>query len=148
MSNNFVVIFFAFSIKRFRLLGVRGGREKLITRENRRRSHTKTTRIKICGSKIQCFHSSKHFLDNKTVGTFFGRQTLRTGGSALCLGVDGTKPGAGRSVTWRKARVPWLTTGRSVPAGRTVRACAGAAEVAGGAWILLREGPRRKGEIL
>jgi hypothetical protein len=37
------------------------------------------------------------------------------------LGPDGPRPGAG-------ARVPCLTAGRSAPWGRTVRACAGAAE--------------------
>jgi hypothetical protein len=31
---------------------------------------------------------------------------LRTGGGALCGGVDGPWPGVGRSATWRRARVP------------------------------------------
>jgi hypothetical protein len=37
------------------------------------------------------------------------------GGGALCTGVDGPRPGAGRSVTWHRARVP-------CPTSRTVRA--------------------------
>jgi hypothetical protein len=41
------------------------------------------------------------------------------------LGPDGPRPGAG-------ARVLYLTAGRSTPWGRTVRACAEAAKVAGG----------------
>jgi hypothetical protein len=42
---------------------------------------------------------------------------LRTCGGALCTGVDGPRPGAGRSVTWRRARVPFLTS-RAVRAWR------------------------------
>jgi hypothetical protein len=69
-----------------------------------------------------------------SVDAFFGRQTLtRTGGSALCTGADGPRAGVGRSVTWRRARVPCLT-------GRMVRACAGAAKVDDGAWISLPGG--------
>jgi hypothetical protein len=30
-----------------------------------------------------------------------------TGGSALCTGADGPRPGDGRSATWRRARVPF-----------------------------------------
>jgi hypothetical protein len=60
------------------------------------------------------------------------KYSRRTGDSALWSGADGPRPGAGRSATWRRARVLCLTTGRSAPWGRTVRACAGAAEVAGG----------------
>jgi hypothetical protein len=40
---------------------------------------------------------------------------MRTDGGALCIGADGPRPGARRSVTWRRARVSCLT-------GRTVRA--------------------------
>jgi hypothetical protein len=58
---------------------------------------------------------------------------MRTGGSALCTGVDGPRAGAGRSVTWSRARVLCLTSRRSAPIGRTVCACAGAARFADGA---------------
>jgi hypothetical protein len=66
---------------------------------------------------------------------------VKTGGGALCIGVDGPRPGAGRSVTWRRAY-------GSLPDGRTVRACAGAAKVVGGVWISLPGGTRQGGEIL
>jgi hypothetical protein len=82
------------------------------------------------------------------------KYSRRTGGGALWSGADGPRHGAGRSATWREAAVlsgqartvrglgpdgprpaagAWvlcLTAGRSAPWGRTVRACAGAAEVA------------------
>jgi hypothetical protein len=51
---------------------------------------------------------------------------LRTGDGAFCIGVDGPRPGAGRSATWSRARVPCLTS-------RTVHACTGAAEFTDGA---------------
>jgi hypothetical protein len=35
---------------------------------------------------------------------------LKTGGGALCTGTDGPWPGAGRSATWRRARVLCLTS--------------------------------------
>jgi hypothetical protein len=54
--------------------------------------------------------------------------STRTSGGALCTGADGPRPGAGRSAAWREARVSCLTAERSVPCGRTVHACAGAAE--------------------
>jgi hypothetical protein len=47
-------------------------------------------------------------------------------------GPDSPRPGT-------EAAVPCLTAGRSAPTGRTVRTCAGAAKVAGGAWISLPE---------
>jgi hypothetical protein len=56
-------------------------------------------------------------------------------------GPDSPRPGTG-------AGVPCLTVGRSVPIGRTVRACAGVAKVAGGAWISLPGGTPSGGEIL
>jgi hypothetical protein len=40
---------------------------------------------------------------------------LRTCGGDLCTGANGPWPGAGRSATWRRARVPYLMS-------RTVRA--------------------------
>jgi hypothetical protein len=40
---------------------------------------------------------------------------LRTSAGALCTGTNGLRPGAGRSATWSRARVPCLM-------GRTVRA--------------------------
>jgi hypothetical protein len=49
------------------------------------------------------------------------KYSRRTGGGALWSGADGPRPGAG-------AKVSCLTAGRSAPWGRTVRACAGAAE--------------------
>jgi hypothetical protein len=56
------------------------------------------------------------------VDAFSERQTLNKNcGGALWSGADGPRPGAG-------ARVLCLTAGRSTPWGRTVRACAGAAE--------------------
>jgi hypothetical protein len=51
---------------------------------------------------------------------------LRTGDGALYTCADGPRPGAGRSATWSRARVPCLM-------GRTVRACAGATEFTDGA---------------
>jgi hypothetical protein len=93
----------------------------------------------------------------KLLTPFRRRQSLkRTSGGVLWSGADGPRPGAGRSATWREAAVrsgrartvrglgpdgPRLGAGRSatwcrssgpLPDGRTVRACAGAAEVAGG----------------
>jgi hypothetical protein len=78
----------------------------------------------------------------KYVDIFFGRQTLiRTGGGALCIGADGPRLGAGRSVTWRRARVSYLTAGRSVRAqGRRKSPAAPGSRS--------REGLRRGGEIL
>jgi hypothetical protein len=58
---------------------------------------------------------------------------VRTGGGALYRGADGPRSEAGRSATWYRG---W----RSLPDGRTVRVCAGAAKVAGGAWISLPGG--------
>jgi hypothetical protein len=61
----------------------------------------------------------------RTVGAFLGgNHCVRTGGGVLCRGVDGPQPGAERSA----------------PTGRTVRTCAGAAKVAGDAWISLPGG--------
>jgi hypothetical protein len=58
----------------------------------------------------------------KYVDALLERQTLnKNRGGALWSGADGPRPGAG-------ARVSWLTAGRSAPWGRTVCACAGAAE--------------------
>ena len=58
----------------------------------------------------------------KYVDAFSERQTLnKNRGGALWSGADGPRPGAG-------ARVSCLTAGRSAPWGRTVRACARAAE--------------------
>jgi hypothetical protein len=53
------------------------------------------------------------------------KYSRRTGGGALWSGADGPRPGAGRSATWCRSLDP-------LPDGRTVRAYAGAAEVAGG----------------
>jgi hypothetical protein len=50
---------------------------------------------------------------------------LARGGSALWSSADGPRHGAGRSATWCRSS-------GSLPDGRTVRACAGAAEIAGG----------------
>jgi hypothetical protein len=61
------------------------------------------------------------------------KHSTRTSGGALCIGADGPRPGAGRSTTWRRARVPCLTAGRSARAQ-------GAAKVAGGTWISLPGG--------
>jgi hypothetical protein len=52
------------------------------------------------------------------------RPGARRGGT-LCAGADYPRPGAGRSTAWCAARA-------SLSDGRTVRAYAGAAEVAGG----------------
>jgi hypothetical protein len=69
----------------------------------------------------------------KYVDAFSERQTPNKNcGGALWSGADGPRLGAGRSATWRRARVFCLTAGRSAPWGRTVRAYAGAAEVADG----------------
>jgi hypothetical protein len=57
-----------------------------------------------------------------SVDVFLERQTPnKNRGGAFWSGADGPRPGAG-------ARVSCLTAGRSAPWGRTVRACAGAAE--------------------
>jgi hypothetical protein len=56
---------------------------------------------------------------------------LRTYGGALCTGADGPRQRVGRSATWRRARIP--SRRQSYPGGRTVHACAGAAEFADGA---------------
>jgi hypothetical protein len=45
------------------------------------------------------------------------KYSRRTGGGALWSGADGPRPGAGRSATWRRAQVLYLTTGRSAPWG-------------------------------
>jgi hypothetical protein len=51
-----------------------------------------------------------------SVGAFLGRQSLNTNrGGALCTGVDGPRPGVGRSATWNRGL-------GSLPDGRTVRA--------------------------
>jgi hypothetical protein len=61
-----------------------------------------------------------------SVDAFSERQTLsKNRGGALWSGADGPRPGAGWSATWRRGKGP-------LPDGRTVRAYAGAAEVAGG----------------
>jgi hypothetical protein len=55
---------------------------------------------------------------------------MRTGGGALYTGADGLRPGAERSATWHRARVPCLTSqtvrayrpdGPHVPRGGEVR---------------------------
>jgi hypothetical protein len=61
------------------------------------------------------------------------KHSTRTSGGALCTGADGPRSWVGRSVTWREARVPCLTVGRSVRSARAQ----GAAKVVGGAWISL-----------
>jgi hypothetical protein len=53
---------------------------------------------------------------------FFGRQSLNTNQRRCSL------HRSGRSAAWCEARISCLTTGRSAPWGRTVSACAGAAE--------------------
>jgi hypothetical protein len=58
----------------------------------------------------------------KYVDTFLGHQTLNTNQRRCSL------HRGGRSAAWCEARVSCLTVGRSAPWGRTVRACAGAAE--------------------
>ena len=60
------------------------------------------------------FRSAKH--STRTVAVLSGQARTVRG-----LGPDGPRPGAG-------AWVLCLTAGRSAPWGRTVRACAGAAE--------------------
>jgi hypothetical protein len=70
-----------------------------------------------------------------------------TNSGVLCRGVDGPWLGVGWFATWCRAQVSDRRAERSTPDGRTIRARAGAAKVAGGAWISL-PGPRRGGEIL
>jgi hypothetical protein len=69
------------------------------------------------------------------------KHSTRTSGGALYTGADGPRPGAGRSATWRRARVPCLTARRSTRAQ-------GRRKIAGGAWISLPGGTHRGGEIL
>jgi hypothetical protein len=57
---------------------------------------------------------------------------LARGGGALWSGADGPRTGTGRSAAWCRSS-------GSLPDGRTVRACAGAAEVAGGSLNLAHE---------
>jgi hypothetical protein len=69
------------------------------------------------------------------------KHSTRTGGGALWSGADGPRPVAGRSATWRRARVPCLTAGRFARAqGRRKSLAAPGSR----SW----EGPRRGGEIL
>jgi hypothetical protein len=65
-------------------------------------------------SMLTPFWSAKH--STRTVAVLSGQARTVRG-----QGPDGPRPGAG-------ARVSCLTAGRSAPWGRTVRACAGAAE--------------------
>jgi hypothetical protein len=54
----------------------------------------------------------------KCVGAFLGaNHCVRTDSGALCTGADGPRPGAGRNVTWGRARVSCLM-GRTVCAYR------------------------------
>jgi hypothetical protein len=71
----------------------------------------------------------------KGVGAFLGRQSLCENRRRCSLHrrPDGPRLGAGRSATWDRAK-------DFLPDGRTVRACAGAAEVTGGARISLPGG--------
>jgi hypothetical protein len=86
----------------------------------------------------------------KYVDAFLERQTHnKNRGGALWSGADGPRPGAGRSATWRRARVLCLTTGRSEPwgpDGPRVRRGDGSRRRRSGSRS--REGPRRGGEIL
>jgi hypothetical protein len=86
----------------------------------------------------------------KYVDAFSERQTPnKNRGGALWSGADGPRPGAGRSATWRKARVFCLTAGRSAPwgpDGPRVRRGGGSRRRRPGSRS--REGPRRGGEIL
>jgi hypothetical protein len=60
-----------------------------------------------------CFPQRSH---QKCVGAFLGaNHCVRTCGGALCTVADGPRSGAGRSATWGRATVSYLT-------GRTVRA--------------------------
>jgi hypothetical protein len=71
---------------------------------------------------ISYFIFSNHIIRSMLLTPFrSAKYSRRTGGGALWSGADGPRPGAG-------ARVSCLTAGRSAPWGRTVRACAGAAE--------------------
>jgi hypothetical protein len=65
---------------------------------------------------------------------------LRTCGSALCTGTDGSRPGADGPRPGARLRFPAWRARRFAPRGRTVRACAGAVEFVGGTWISLQGG--------
>jgi hypothetical protein len=81
---------------------------------------------------------------------FWRRQLLkRTSGGALWSGVDGPRPRAGRSATWREAAVlsGQARTVRALgPDGPRVRRGGGRSPAAPGSRS--REGPRQGGEIL
>jgi hypothetical protein len=64
----------------------------------------------------------------------------RTGGGVLSTGADGSRPGAGRSTTWRRARVPCLTCRTIRALGLDGRRVHRAAKVTDGAWISLPGG--------
>jgi hypothetical protein len=66
---------------------------------------------------------------------------MKIGDGALCTGADGPRSGAERSMTWGRARVFCLTTGRST---RTQRRQSSPAMPGSRSW----EGPCRGGEIL
>jgi hypothetical protein len=100
---------------------------------------------------------SLSILINKTMKSSLGacwrfseRQTLnKNRGGALWSGADGPRFGAGRSATWRRARVLCLTAGRSAPwgpDGPRVRRGGGSRRRRPGSRS--RKGPRRGGEIL
>jgi hypothetical protein len=87
---------------------------------------------------------------NSVLVPFSGaKRYTRTSGGALCTGVDGPQPGAGRSATWDMAM-------GFLPDGRTVRALGsdGPSVCRGGAWISLPRGtpsgsrdPRRQADL-
>jgi hypothetical protein len=74
---------------------------------------------------------------------------MRTGGSALCTGADGPRPGAGRSATWRKARgsLPDVPEGPRLGAGWSASAQGRRSSLAAPE-SRSREGPRWGGEII
>jgi hypothetical protein len=83
----------------------------------------------------------------KCVGTFFGHQTLNKNRRRCLLHKRGRSAARGWTVHDLEQGLGF-PAGQSAPTGWTVRACAGAAEVAGGAWISLSGGTRRGEEIL
>jgi hypothetical protein len=68
------------------------------------------------------------------------KYSRKTGGGAFWSGTDGPRPVAGRSATWRRARVLCLTTGRSAPWGPDGPRAQGRRKSPAAAWISLPRG--------
>jgi hypothetical protein len=85
-------------------------------------------------SQIKLLGYNKYIFRYECVDVFSERQTPnKNRGGALWSGANGPRPGAGRSATWRRARVLCLTAGRSARTQRRQKSPAAA-------WISLPGG--------